>query len=136
MLEGRDWLKVDGATATDLERLRAIAPRDLPKRYVDLLEFSNGGEGPLPINPYNLCLDPVKAVVDRIVDPIDGSAKASDFLIFGGNGSGEYLAFDLRGGSPWPIVTMDMVAGGDSAKLVAIHFDAFFDLIGAEANGS
>jgi hypothetical protein len=51
MLEGRDWFAVSGATAEELLRLRAVAPPDLPQRYLDLLAFSNGGEGSLPIEP-------------------------------------------------------------------------------------
>jgi hypothetical protein len=78
-------------------------------------------------------LDPVQTVIDSIAQPDDGSAKPKHFLVFGGNGGGEYLAFDLRGGSPWPVVTINMVAGYDSAEMVAIHFDALFDIIGIDA---
>ena len=132
MLEGRDWFAAEGATTEDLAHLRAVAPADLPQRYVDLLAFSDGGEGPLPTNPYNLCLDPARAVTEMIESRNYGQAGFDGFLIFGGNGGGEYLAFDLRRGSPWPVVTIDMVAGIGSAEVVAPDFDAFYDQIGIE----
>jgi len=132
MLEGRDWFAVEGAVSNDLSRLRAVAPADLPQRYVDLLAFSNGGEGPLPVNPYNLCLDPARTVAEMIVSGNNGQTELDGFLIFGGNGGGEYLAFDLRRGAPWPVVTIDMVAGVGSAEVVAKDFDAFYDQIGIE----
>jgi hypothetical protein len=114
--------------------LRAVGPADFPQRYVDLLAYSDGGEGPLPVNPYNLCLDSARAVAERIESRNNGQADLDGFLIFGGNGGGEYLAFDLRRGSPWPIVTIDMVAGVGSAEVVAPNFDAFHDQIGVEGD--
>jgi hypothetical protein len=134
MLEGRDWFAVNGANAEDLARLRAVGPADLPQRYVDLLAYSDGGEGPLPVNPYNLCLDPARIVAEQIESKNNGQADLDGFLIFGGNGGGEYLAFDLRRGSPWPVVTIDMVAGVGSAEVVAPNFDAFYDQIGVEGD--
>ena len=129
MLEGRDWYRMDGASAQTLKDLRAIAPNELPESYVHLLSVSNGGEGPLPVNPFNLCLDPAKDVISRLSDP---QTTADGLLVFGGNGGGEYLAFDMRNGAPWPVVTIDMVAGPSSAEMVASDFDAFIRLIGVE----
>lgn len=132
MLEGRDWFAVDGAAAEELSRLRAAAPDDLPERYLGLLAFSNGGEGPLPSKPYNLCLDSAGTVAEAIRSESHGQQDLQGFLIIGGNGGGEYIAFDTRTGAPWPIVTIDMVAGGDSAEVIAPDFDTFYDRIGVE----
>lgn len=134
MLEGRDWSGASGATVEDLARLRAVAPPDLPPRYVDLLAFSDGGEGPLPITPSNLCLDPAATVAETIATRNYGRTDLQGFLIIGSNGGGEYLAFDTRGKSPWPIVAIDMVAGSDSAEVVASDFDTFLGQIGIEAD--
>lgn len=132
MLEGLDWFSVTGATAEELARLRTVAPDDLPKRYLDLLAFSNGGEGPLAIEPYNLCLDSAMTVADTISSDNHGQADLEGFLIFGSNGGGEYLAFDTRRRIPWSVVTIDMVAGGNSATIIAPDFDVFYDRIGIE----
>jgi hypothetical protein len=136
MLEGRDWFAVSGAAATELSRLRAVAPPDLPTRYLDLLTFSNGGEGPLSSQPYNLCLDAAGTVVEAIESANHGQADLRGFLIIGGSGGGEYIAFDTRSGAPWAIVAIDMVAGGGSAEVIAPDFDAFYDRIGVEAESA
>ena len=130
MLEERDWFAVGGASADELSRLRAVAPTALPERYLDLLAFSNGGEGPLPTQPYTLCLDPAETVAQTIESDNHGQADLHGFLIIGGNGGGEYIAFDTRNGAPWPVVRIDMVAGGDSAEVIAPDFDTFYDCIG------
>lgn len=132
MLEGRDWFAVSGAAVEELSRLRAVVPDNLPERYLELLAFSNGGEGPLPIRPYNLCLDTAGTVAETIEGKNHRQADLQGFLIIGGNGSGEYIAFDTRNGAPWPIVTIDMVAGGGSAETIAPDFDTFYDRIGVE----
>ena len=132
MLETREWFAVSGAAAEELSRLRAASPHDLPERYLNLLAFGNGGEGPLPIQPYNLCLDAATTVAETIESENHGQADLQGFLIIGGNGGGEYIAFDTRSGAPWPVVTIDMVAGGGSAEVIAPDFDTFYDRIGAK----
>lgn len=132
MLEGRDWYPAAGASAQIIEDLRASALEELPGSYLQLLSVSNGGEGPLPVDPFNLCLDPADEVMARLGNGNYGQPDFDTFLIFGGNGGGEYLAFDMRHGAPWPVVTIDMVAGPESAEVVATDFDTFIDLIGVE----
>lgn len=134
MLEGRDWHTKKGASPEELAQLRVSAPASLPSRYLDLLTFSNGGEGPLAVNPFHFQLDPASMVADTILCGNHGQADLAGFLIIGSNGGGEYVAFDTRGTTPWPIVTIDMVAGGDSAEVIALDFDAFYDRIGLEAD--
>jgi hypothetical protein len=123
---------MEGASAHTIAALRSAAPYELPESYVQLLSVSNGGEGPLPVSPFNLCLDPVEGVIARLANGNDGQSDFDGFLIFGGNGGGEYLAFDMRQGKPWPVVTVDMVGGGSSAEGVAPDFDKFLDLIGVQ----
>jgi hypothetical protein len=59
-----------------------------------------------------------------------GESDFNGFLIFGSSGAGEYLAFDMRQGLPWPVVTIDMIAGSGSAEKVAPNFDDFLSLVG------
>ena len=132
MLEARDWVGVNGAAQEVLSRLQVVAPNGLPQRYLDLLAFSDGGEGPLPIQPLYLCLDAARTVVDAIESENHGQADLQGFLIFGSNGGGEYIAFDTRDLAPWPVVMIDMVAGGNSAEAIAPDFNAFCDQIGVE----
>jgi hypothetical protein len=123
---------MEGASAQTIEKLGAAAPDELPASYLQLLSATDGGEGPLPVNPFNLCLDPAHEVIARLSNGNYGQSEFDGFLIFGGNGGGEYLAFDMRQGAPWPVVTLDMVAGAASAEIVATDFDQFMDLIGVE----
>jgi hypothetical protein len=132
MLEGRQWYRFDGASTEALAELRAASSAELPDSYLRLLAFSDGGEGPLPVNPFNLCLDPAREVTNRLRDTEDGQAEFDGFLIIGGNGGGEYIALDIRGDLPWPVVTIDMTVGRDSAERIANDFDTFLGLIGVE----
>ena len=132
MFEARDWHAAAGASASAIEELRAAAPITLPEGYLRLLSFSNGGEGPLPVNPLYFQLDAVDWVLAGLASSNHGRPDLEGFLIFGSNGGGEYLALDTRHGAPWPVVTIDMVAGSDSAEVVAPDFDNFIDLIGVE----
>ena len=51
MLEGREWRKAEGASQEAIALLKSVAPVDLPESYFSLLSFSNGGEGPLAVQP-------------------------------------------------------------------------------------
>jgi hypothetical protein len=133
MLQGRDWHRLAGASESDLEALRSISRAALAESYFQLLFYSDGGEGPLPINPFYFQLDSVNAAIESIKTQNYGRSDLEGFQIIGSNGGGEYLAFDLRQESPLPIVMIDMVAGPSSVVVVASDFDAFLDLVGCDA---
>jgi hypothetical protein len=105
---------MEGASAQTIEKSRAAAPDELPASYLQLLSATDGGEGPLPVNPFNLCLDPAHEVIARVSNGNYRQSEFDEFLIFGGNGGGEYIALDMRQGAPWPVVTLDMAAGAAS----------------------
>lgn len=107
MLEGREWHKADGASPAALAQLRAVAPVKLPESYFSLLSFSNGGEGPLAVQPFQLCLYPAEEVV-QIEQDGDFKEFFDNFLVIGGNGGGEAVVFDLRKDEPYPLVAFDM----------------------------
>jgi hypothetical protein len=130
---GRIWFKYPGASAEALDALRARAGIELPKEYFDLLAFSNGGEGPLSVSPYNFCLDSAEDALKYKV------AKTYEeffpgFFVFGSNGGGEYIAFDVRGGKPWPVVAIDMtnINLWESVEFIAKDFRSFLALVGVE----
>ncbi|MBX8487757.1 SMI1/KNR4 family protein [Pseudomonas cichorii] len=125
-----EWHRSPGATETALTALRAAVPQVLPDEYYLLLRLSNGGEGPLPVSPFNFVLDSVEVVLD--LWQISYYAQAApDMFVFGSNGGGELVAFDLRGNSPpWPIVCFDAIAPEESVQNIAENFTAFVSLIG------
>lgn len=51
MFEGREWFANPPASADALAALRAAAPVTLPEAYYQLLADSDGGEGPLSVQP-------------------------------------------------------------------------------------
>ena len=133
-LAGRDWTGNAGASEGHLKRLIEIAPTQLPQSYLDLLRETDGGEGPLPVDPWNFCLDPSKAVADL---EQKGSQKAhfAKLFVIGGNGGGQAFALDLRLNGRMPVVMFDMCNFDlqESIIEVAESFDDFLPLIGVEA---
>jgi hypothetical protein len=131
MLEGREWHKVEGASERAIAELREVAPRSLPESYFSLLSFSNGGEGPLPVQPLWLCLYPAEEVV-QLARQGTFEECFSGLFVIGGNGAGEAVAFDLRTAEPRPLVSFDMtnVDLPESIWHIAPSFDAALELIG------
>jgi hypothetical protein len=129
----RVWYKFPGASREALQELRANVGVELPDEYYDLLAFSNGGEGPLSVSPYNFCLDSAEdATKYKVTKSYEEFFPG--FFVFGGNGGGEYIAFDLRGSKPWPVVAIDMtnINLSESVQLIAIDFPSFLALVGME----
>jgi hypothetical protein len=69
--ESRTWIKTDRATTDAISALRSASPVGVPARYYELLASSNGGEGPLPVQPFYFCLDPAEVAA--------ASARAGDY---------------------------------------------------------
>lgn len=130
MLQNREWRKVEGASADALAALKSLAPVDLPKGYYSLLTFTNGGEGPLVVQPlwFQLYSAEEAVQIER-----DGTFREffKGFFVIGGNGGGEAVAFDLRGNAPYPLVAFDTtnIDLEESVRLIAPSFDAALDLI-------
>lgn len=131
MLEGREWHKVESASLAAIEQLKAVAPVPLPQGYLSFLLFSNGGEGPLPVQPFWICLYPAEEVMQ-----IEQNGTFREFFpelfVIGGNGGGEAIALDLRGTEPYPLVAFDMINIdlSESVQTIAASFDAALELIG------
>jgi hypothetical protein len=130
---GRIWFKNPGATHEALDALRASAGVELPKAYFGLLAFSNGGEAPLAVSPWNFCLDSAEDAVKY------KTAKTYEeffpgFFVFGGSGGGDYVAFDMRGDKPWPVVAIDMtnIDLSESVELIAKDFASFLAHVGVK----
>ena len=133
VLKNREWHKVDGASADAITALKSLAPVDLPESYYSLLSFSNGGEGPLAVQPLWFQLYPAEetAQIER-----EGTFREffKGLFVIGGNGGGEAVAFDLRENAPYPIVAFDMtnIDLQESVRPIAPSFDAALELIGRD----
>jgi len=132
MLEGRDWKGRLGSEERSINNLQRQLSFALPDEYLNLLRFSDGGEGPLAENPYYFQLDDAKTALTCAASDNHDRSDLSGFFIFGSNGGGEFMALDVRREPPYPVVCIDMVAGGESALHVADNFKLFLELIGRE----
>lgn len=109
------WLFSEGASPQVLDELRsAVGP--LPQAYIDLLSRGNGGEVELRCDPLVLCLDPAESALDYWRS---GKYMKSGVFVFGGNGGGDLLAFDLCTPGKWPVVCVDPIDPEGSTKVVA-----------------
>jgi hypothetical protein len=127
---GRSWDAVPGAAEDAIRRLVSLSPVRLPDELLDLLRFSDGGEGELALAPCWFVLDSVAEIVRGLQDPVERE-EYPGFVFFGGNGGLERIALDAReGAEPWPVVMIDPIAGAGSAERIASSMADFVDAIG------
>jgi len=127
------WRPAPQANEADLAALREKVPVPLPAAYVAQLAVSNGGEGDLGVDPGWIAIWPVQEVVSSN-EEYSISEFLPGFFGFGSNGGGELLAFDLRGGEPYPIVTVPFVPMDlQEAVRIASSFEELREFIGKRA---
>jgi hypothetical protein len=121
------WLVANGASQDVLRELQeAVGP--LPAAYLSLLALGNGGEVGLSVSPLTLCLDSAEVALEYWRS---GTYTMSGVFVFGGNGGGELLAFDLRNAGEWPVVAFDPIDPEGSIEVVAPDFDGLLALVEA-----
>jgi len=127
----REWRAEAPASEADIALLESKANRELPREYLDLLRFSNGGEGPLALPPLWFQLYAVNDCIALCLNQLI-LERFPTFMFFGSNGGLESIAFDFREGPPWRIVMVDQIAGTESAEEIAPNIGAFIEAIGTE----
>jgi hypothetical protein len=130
----REWRAQGPASEAEIALLASKARVDLPSEYVELLRFSNGGEGPLALRPLWFRLYSVKDCIDLCHTNQHVLEQFPTLMFFGSNGGLESIAFDLREGPPWPIVMIDQIAGPESARPIAPNMAAFIEAIGLDTD--
>lgn len=119
------WLADEAAPFESLRKLREAIPL-LPASYIALLSRGNGGEAPLSVSPFNLCLYEAESALDYW---LSGTYTLDGVFVFGGNGGLEALAFDMRGRQPWPVISFDPIDPEGSLAAVASDFSSLLDLV-------
>jgi hypothetical protein len=121
------------AAAGAVAALSAASGIKLPEEYLALLRLSNGGDGPLSVEPGWFQLWPVDEVL-----ALNRSYRVHEYLPglfgFGSNGGGELLALDTRRGPPWPVVMVPFIGmEEDTVVEIAEDFAEFLRTTGGDA---
>lgn len=126
------WLPAPPASEAALARLRVESGIRLPSAYLTMLAESNGGEGDLGVNPGWIALWSAEDVPSHNAGYSVAEALPG-FFGFGSNGGGELLAFDVRGGEPYPIVMVPFIPMQvEDAVKIAGSFEELRKFIGKQ----
>ncbi|WKJ91611.1 SMI1/KNR4 family protein [Methylomonas montana] len=125
----REWRRVDGASPPEIAELQSILPFDPPVEYLELLRYSNGGEGELSLEPLWFQLFDIAFAIQLWRDE-NYRREYPDLFFFGSNGGLESITFDMSNFKPWPIVMVDCIAGLDSAGRISSSIEEFIQRIG------
>ncbi|MEI8196031.1 MAG: SMI1/KNR4 family protein, partial [Phycisphaerae bacterium] len=105
----------------------------LPDLYLDFLRFSNGGFGPLQVQPYTFVCFEITEVLELHTHPHYAN-WLHDFVVIGGDGAGEFIALDYRKAPSIQVVAIDMCNFNlEETLLVAENFEVFVHYIGLES---
>lgn len=97
------WDAGSPASEAAIQALAEQSGLELPNEYLDFLRQSNGGCGPLRIEPGWLQLWPAEEVV-AVNRDYEVALWLPGLFGFGSSGGGELLAFDTRFAKPWRVV--------------------------------
>lgn len=95
--------------------------------------MGNGGEVDLRVSPFVFCLDPAESAIDYWRS---GTYTRDGVFVFGGNGGGDLLAFDLRIPGEWPVVCFDPIDPEGSIEQIASGFEGLLALVKPRAPDS
>ena len=108
-----------GAPPEAIQQLRSEV-MGLPAAYLELLSVGDGGEVGLKVSPFNLCLDSAESALSYWKS---GKYTMKGVFVFGGNGGGELLAFDMREPGNISIISFDPIDPDGSVEKVAPNFE-------------
>ena len=126
------WTRRPAATEADIQALIAATDFDLPKELLAFLQYSNGGEGFLCIEPWYFQLCSAGELVEY-----NKGYNVEEFLpgwfAIGSNGGGEMLAIRKQDGSPCPVYMVPFIPMAESdAVQIAHDFEMFAMALGRE----
>ncbi|MES2826373.1 MAG: SMI1/KNR4 family protein [Pseudomonadota bacterium] len=124
--ENVQWYKSEGASEFEITKLRILVNFELPQAYIELLRFSNGGEGSLNVQPLYFVLDSVENAISYFES--EASKVFSSYFVFGGNGGGEFLAIEKQTGAVVSINSCN--SNTEEVGRVARSFSKFLELVG------
>ena len=126
------WTREPPAADEVIRELVRQAGVPLPPEYLAFLRDSNGGEGELGVQPGWFVMWRAEEVV-KLNHGYEVAENVPGFFGFGSSGGGELLAFDTRGGQPYPVAAVPFIVMSPKDALpVATSFATFEALMGKE----
>ncbi len=132
ILKDAEWKKKEPAKSESIQNLVDYAPDELPKEYLALLRYSDGGEGKinLEIGWFQLWSS---ADVIKLNNVYEISKNLPGYFCFGSNGGSELLAFDMENGRPLKVVMIPLIPmSAKEAEVIANSFEKFIRAIGRD----
>lgn len=126
------WTRHAPASEKAIARLIAFCDFSLPNAYLTFLRFSNGGEGPLSIDPWWFQLYSAEKVIANnkgynVAEFLPG------YLLIGSSGGGEMLVFRKRDRSPSRVYMVPFITIAESDVLqVCRDFEKFVMSMGKD----
>lgn len=125
----RNWTPKPPATSSEIEKLKAAVPIELPEAYLSILRRFNGGEGEIALPPMWLQLWSVDEVIENL--GIEFYKKEfPGYFFFASNGGMENIAMRKSPSGVVEIVMLDAIAGLSSSEVIASGFGSFEEAIG------
>lgn len=124
------WTRKSPASRDDIEALERFLPPGVPEEYLEFLQYSDGADGEIPVQPYWCILYSARDVITQFSHPIYSSL--SEFFPIGTNGGGEFLCFKTTD-KPWSIYVIPFPY--DNAKYalsVACDFIELLRMLGKQ----
>jgi hypothetical protein len=131
-LNGIKWDKKEPADPKRIQKLVDNVAEELPQEYLDLLVYSDGGEGELGFEPGWFQLWSSADVID-LNKSYEIDKNLPGYFGFGSNGGGELLAFDMKHGKPWKVVMIPFIPmEANKAIIIANDFVGFIQAMGRD----
>lgn len=128
--------QAEPASDEELGELAEVSGQILPETYLSLLKYSNGGEWPIAVEPFEFMLFDVRTVIGNLIGT-DFTEVFPDCVPIGGDGMSEYVALDFAT-KPVRVVAIDATDEDPEASLypVAATFEEFVAFIGRDPEES
>ena len=127
-----NWMRSQPASDKAIRALIAKCDFPLPEEFLSFLRYSNGGEGPLCIEPWWFRIDPAEQVIENNNGYSVEESVPGHFMI-GSSGGGEMFVIRKQDGSPCPVYMVPFIPMRESERLlVARDFEAFAMAFGRE----
>jgi hypothetical protein len=131
-----DWERESPANPDVVQKLVNEAQIELPDEYLELLHYSNGGEGNLAVEPGWFQIWPAENVIE-FNKGYEVQKNLPGFFAFGSSGGGEMLVLDTREGLPFKVVMVPFIPMKvELAKIITENFIEFVTAMGHELENS